>query len=338
MKHQEHIFFMVHSKNASWKTSRLNGSTGTWLPAMLAKNSTPILRSTGNPNPMESWCFAIEKGLSTSGMIQPQRPRCHSSWTGKFHTNTTCIQQKKHEQVLRTCPPAFVNSLLILCFSEPTSVIQRVAFQAFHLMSATHICFNSRISPVGELQKTATSDISAILVCLRNKSPSLLLVTVFICYCYHVWPLEEPHGWTQIHLIPYPSYCDLTSILRQGLAPPCDGVGVAAIKASATKIARDSHKISGATPRADRYESLKTNGSKGGNIHPEAGLTMLKSSVHGEIIDFGHFWGSHWHQYLPGKVMFGTYVIHMLKPDFHIRHMFHQNGSDHKFISPKIIC
>ena len=33
------------------------------------------------------------------------------------------------------------------------------------------------------------------------------------------------------------------------------------------------------------------NGSKGGNIHPEAGLTMLKSSVHGEIIDFGHFWG-----------------------------------------------
>ena len=60
----------------------------------------------------------------------------------------------------------------------------------------------------------------------------------------------------------------------------------------------------------------------------------------GEFIDFGHFWGSHRHQYLPGKVKsphrFGTYVIYMLKRMFYIHHMFHQNESDHKFISPKI--
>ena len=101
----------------------------------------------------------------------------------------------------------------------------------------------------------------------------------------------------------YPSYCNLTSILRQGLAPPCDGVGVAAIKASATKMAQKEEP------------------------------SMLKSPLRGAFIDFGHFWGSHWHQYLPGKVMFGTYMIYMLKPTFHIRHMFHQNGSDHKFSS-----
>lgn len=108
-----------------------------------------------------------------------------------------------------------------------------------------------------------------------------------------MWPLEEPHGWTQIHLIPYPSYCDFTSILRQGLAPPCDGVGVAAIKASATKNALDSHKISGATPRADRYESLKTKmAQKEETSIQKQGSPCWKSpEIRGEIIDSGHFWG-----------------------------------------------
>ena len=186
------------------KTSRLNGSTGTstWLPATLAKNSTPILRSTGNPNPTENWCFAIEKGLSTSGMIEP--PRCHSSCTGKFHTNTTCIQPKKTWTVPMDLSTSFcrffVNALLLRSYQRVLlSVCKYTHLLQFSYFTRWEALKNSNI---GYLNNPC---VFAKQITITTSGHSL-----YICYCYHVWPLEESHGWTQIHLIPY--HIHLTAI------------------------------------------------------------------------------------------------------------------------------
>lgn len=95
------------------------------------------------------------------------RHRKRSKYLGDDSTTTTKVSfqldrqvshkhhlrsAKKKEQFLWTCSPVFVNSLLMLCFSEPTSVIQCVAFQAF-LFVATHICFNASISPFGSSKR-----------------------------------------------------------------------------------------------------------------------------------------------------------------------------------------
>ncbi len=105
------------SKDAGWKTSRLNGSTGTWFPA-LANFFTPILRSTGNPGPMESWCFAIEKGLNTWWIFELQRRRCHSSWAGIFYT-PLAFSNKNQEQFLCAALVHQLLSILCQCFASP---------------------------------------------------------------------------------------------------------------------------------------------------------------------------------------------------------------------------